>query len=412
MAIDESKRARSANRGRERLTLCAVFLLALFAGRPAAAIKIGVMNDQAGPYSSHTGAGSVDAARMAIEDFGGSVLGSPIELVAADHQNKPDVGQVIARRWFDTENVDVIVDVPTSSVALAIQQLVRERQKLVIFSGPGASDLTGKACSPFGIAWTYDSYAISAAPVQAALQAGFKTWYFLTVDFAFGHAMERDASAAIVAGGGKVIGAARHPFNTADLSSFLLTAQNSKASIIGLANAGPDAVNSLKQAREFGITAGGQRIAAMLLSIVDVHALGLETVQGVLVTESFYWDQNEQTRAWSKRFFDRNKKMPTMLQAGLYGAVSHYLKAVASAGTGNSADVRAAMAKLPINDFMTRDGQIRADGRVLREFYVFEVKSPKDTKGPWDYYKLVETVPASRAAVPASESQCDLLRPR
>jgi branched-chain amino acid transport system substrate-binding protein len=332
--------------------------------------------------------------------------------VAADHQNKPDVGLGIARRWFDTEGVDVIVDVPTSSVALAVQQLVRDRQKLVIFSGPGASDLTGKACSPFGIAWTYDSYAISAAPVQAALQAGFKTWYFLTVDFAFGHAMERDASAAIVAGGGKVIGTARHPFNTADLSSFLLTAQNSKASIIGLANAGPDAVNSLKQAREFGIGAGGQRIAAMLLSIVDVHALGLETVQGVLVTEAFYWDQNEQTRAWSKRFFDRNKKMPTMLQAGVYGAVTHYLKAVASAGTGSSADVRAAMAKLPINDFMTRDGQIRADGRVLRDFHVFEVKSPTESKGPWDYYKLVETISASRAAVPASESQCDLLRPK
>ena len=412
MDIDEGSCARSTGRGTVRLTFCAAILLVLANVAPVAAIKIGVMNDQAGPYSSHTGVGSVDAARMAIEDFGGSVLGSPIELVAADHQNKPDVGLVIARRWFDTEGVDVIVDVPTSSVALAVQQLVRDRQKLVIFSGPGASDLTGKACSPFGIAWTYDSYAISAAPVQAALQAGFKTWYFLTVDFAFGHAMERDATAAIVAGGGSVVGTARHPFNTADLSSFLLTAQNSKASIIGLANAGPDAVNSLKQAREFGIVAGGQRIAAMLLSIVDVHALGLETAQGVLVTESFYWDQNEQTRAWSKRFFDRNKKMPTMLQAGVYGAVTHYLKAVVSAGTSNSADVRAAMARLPISDFMTRDGKIRADGRVLRDFYVFEVKSPKDSKAAWDYYKLVETVPASRAAIPIVESQCDLLRPK
>ena len=392
------------------LTFFAIASLVLFAGSPAAAIKIGVLNDQAGPYSSHTGVGSVDAARMAIEDFGGSVLGLPVELVVADHQNKPDVGLVIARRWLDTENVDLIVDVPTSSVALAVQQLVRERQKLVIFSGAGSSDLTGKACSPFGIAWTYDSYAISAAPVQAALQAGFKTWYFLTVDFAFGHAAERDATSAILAGGGNVLGTARHPFNTADLSSFLLTAQNSKASVIGLANAGPDTVNAIKQAREFGIVAGGQKIAALLLSIVDVHALGLDTAQGVLVTEPFYWDLTDETRAWSKRFFDRNKKMPTMIQAGVYGAVSHYLKAVASVGSSNSVDVRAAMARMPINDFMTRDGQIRGDGRVLRDFYVFEVKSPKQSQAPWDYYRLVETVPAVRAAVPVAESQCELLR--
>ena len=412
MDQDLQSRMVSAGIGATRVGLklgaAALFILAICS--PAAAIKIGVLNDQTGPYSAHTGIGSVDAARMAIEDFGGSVLGAPIELVAADHQNKPDVGLVIARRWFDTEGVDVIVDVPTSSVALAVQQLVRDRQKLVLFSGPGASDLTGKACSPFGIAWTYDSYAISAAPVQAALQAGFKTWYFLTVDFAFGHAIERDATAAILAGGGQVIGTTRHPFNTADLSSFLLTAQNSKASIIGLANAGPDAVNSLKQAREFGIVAGGQKIAALLLSIIDVHALGLETAQGVLLTESFYWDQNEETRAWSKRFFDRNKKMPSMLQAGVYGAVTHYLKAVAAVGTGNSAEIRAAMAKLPINDFMTTDGQIRADGRVMRDFYVFEVKSPKESRAAWDYYKLVKTVPAALAAIPVSESQCDLLR--
>jgi len=392
--------------------ICAVAVSFVLAASPAAAIKIGVLNDQAGPYSSHTGSGSADAARMAIEDFGGSVLGAPIELVVADHQNKPDVGVTIVRRWFDTEGVDVIVDVPTSSVALAVQQLVRERQKLVLFSGPGASDLTGKACSPFGIAWTYDSYAISAAPVQAALQAGFKRWFFLTVDFAFGHAMERDATAAIVAGGGNVVGAVRHPFNAPDLSSFLLTAQNSKADIIGLANAGPDAVNLLKQAREFGIIAGGQKMVAMLLSIIDVHALGLDTAQGVLLTESFYWDLNGETRAWSKRFYDRNKKMPSMLQAGVYGAVTHYLKAVASTGSANASEVRAAMAKLPINDFMTKDGRIRADGRVLRDFYVFEAKAPSESKAPWDYYRLIKTVPAELAAIPANESPCELLRPK
>ena len=402
----------SVRAARFSLGFCIAVLLTAAIASPAAAIKIGVLNDQAGPYSSYTGSGSVDAARMAIEDFGGSVLGSPIELVVADLQNKPDIGVTIARRWFDTEGVDVIVDVPTSSVALAVQQLVRDRQKLVIFSGPGASDLTGKACSPFGIAWTYDSYAISAAPVEAALQAGLKRWFFLTVDFAFGHAMERDATAAVLAGGGSVVGAVRHPFNAADLSSFLLTAQNSKADIIGLANAGPDTVNSLKQAREFGIFAGGQKIAALLLSIIDVHALGLETAQGVLLTESFYWDLNDETRVWSKRFFDRNKRMPSMLQAGVYGAVTHYLKAVASAGTGHSSEVRTAMANLPINDFMTKNGQIRADGRVMRDFYVFEVKSPKESSASWDYYKLVKTVPAALAAIPVSESQCDLLRPR
>jgi branched-chain amino acid transport system substrate-binding protein len=412
MAIDEAKHVRSANRGRERLMLCAVFLLTLSTSQPAAAIKIGVMNDQAGPYASHTGTGSVDAARMAIEDFGGSVLGSPIELVAADHQNKTRCrtrhraalvrhrGRRRHRRRADL--LGRACRAATGSRAAKARDLLGSRRI--------RSHRQGLLAVRHRL--DYDSYAISAAPVQAALQAGFKTWYFLTVDFAFGHAMERDASAAIVAGGGKVIGAARHPFNTADLSSFLLTAQNSKASIIGLANAGPDAVNSLKQAREFGITAGGQRIAAMLLSIIDVHALGLETVQGVLVTESFYWDQNEQTRAWSKRFFDRNKKMPTMLQAGVYGAVTHYLKAVAAAGTGSSADVRAAdgqTADQRLHDPRGTDSRRRAGASRLPRF---RGQITQGIQGPWDYYKLVETVPASRAAVPASESQCDLLRPR
>jgi len=372
-----------------------------------AAVKIGVLNDQSGPYSEYTGAGSVDAARMAIEDFGGKVLGRSIELVAGDHQNKPDTALSIAKRWLDTQGVDVIVDVPTSSVALAVQNLMREKRKIVLFSGAGTSELTGKACSPYGIHWTYDSYSIAHAPVRAAMQSGLKSWYFITVDFAFGHAMQRDATAAIEAAGGKVLGAVRHPFNMPDFAAALLTAKNSNADIIGLANAGPDMINSLKQAREFGLPGEGQKIASLLMTVVDVHGLGLGVTQGALLTESFYWDMNEATRAWSKRFFERNRKMPTMIQAGVYGSVIHYLKAVEAAGSTDSDAVLQAMRKSPINDMMTRDGIIREDGRVLREFYVFEVKAPAASKGPWDYYKLVREIPAAEAAIPLSDSQCE-----
>lgn len=388
-------------------------LIALLAAGPSmaqTAVKIGVLNDQSGPYSEYTGVGSVDAARMAIEDFGGKVLGQPVEILSGDHQNKPDTALSIAKRWLDTQGVDVIVDVPTSSVALAIQNLMRERKKIVLFSGAGTSELTGKACSPYGIHWTYDSYAIAHAPVRAAMQSGLKSWYFITVDFAFGHALQRDATAAIEAEGGKVLGAVRHPFNMPDFAAALLTAKNSNADIIGLANAGPDMINTLKQAREFGMPGEGQKIASLLMTVVDVHGLGLGVTQGALLTESFYWDMNEATRTWSRRFFERNRKMPTMIQAGVYGSVMHYLKAVAAAGSTDSDAVMQAMRKSPINDMMTRDGSIRADGRVLREFHVFEVKSPGASKAPWDYYKLVRTISPQEGALPLSESQCDLVK--
>jgi branched-chain amino acid transport system substrate-binding protein len=390
-----------------------VALIALLAAEPSlaqTAVKVGVLNDQSGPYSEYTGTGSVDAARMAIEDFGGKVLGQPIELVSGDHQNKPDTALSIAKRWLDTQGVDVIVDVPTSSVALAVQNLMREKKKIVLFSGAGTSELTGKACSPYGIHWTYDSYAIAHTPVRAAMQSGLKSWYFLTVDFAFGHALQRDATAAIEAAGGKVLGAVRHPFNMPDFAAALLTAKNANADIIGLANAGPDMINSLKQAKEFGLPGEGQKIASLLMTVVDVHGLGLGVTQGALLTESFYWDMNEASRAWSKRFFERNRKMPTMIQAGVYGSVTHYLKAVATSGSTDADVVMHAMRKSPINDMMTRDGLIREDGRVLREFYVFEVKAPAASKGPWDYYKLVRAVPAAEAAVPLGESQCELVK--
>ncbi|WGR75080.1 MULTISPECIES: ABC transporter substrate-binding protein [unclassified Bradyrhizobium] len=375
-----------------------------------AAVKIGVLNDQSGPYSEVSGAGSVDAARMAIEDFGGSVLGQPIELIVGDHQNRADIGLGIAKRWFDVDGVNTVVDIPNSSVALAIQSLARERKKIVLYSSAGASELTGKACSPYGIHWTYDTFAITAAPVRAAIQSGLKSWYFITVDFAFGHALQRDATRTIDLAGGKVLGATRHPFNLSDFASALLAAQASKADIIALANAGADTSNALKQAAEFGLPKAGQKVAALGLTINEVHALGLEVTQGTLLTESFYWNLDDQSRAWSDRFMQRNKKMPTMLQAGVYGAVTHYLKAVANADTTESDAVLAAMRKLPINDMMTKDGRIREDGRVLRDFHVFQVKAPSESKGPWDYYKLLKTIPADEATIPLRESQCETIK--
>lgn len=393
-----------------QLLLLAALTTAVSPGPASAAVKIGVLTDQNGPYSEHTGAGSVDAARMAIEDFGGRVLGKPIELVSGDHQNRPDVGLNIARQWFDVDSVGMIVDVPTSSVALAIQTLARDKKKIVLYSGAGTSDLTGKACSPYGVHWTYDSYAISAAPVQAATALNRKTWFFLTVDFAFGHALQRDATSAIEAAGGKVTGVIRHPFNMFDFAAPLLAAQSSKADMIALANAGPDTANAIKQANEFGLIAGGQNIAALLLSITDVHSLGLAMTKGTLLTESFYWDLNDASREWSKRFQQRNKRMPSMIQAGVYGAVLHYLKAVAATGAADSDAVMSVMRKLPINDMMTKDGRIREDGRVLRDFHVFQVKAPDASKAPWDYYSLVRTIPAAEAAQPLGQSQCDLVK--
>ena len=392
----------------------AAMLACLWLTTPAFAqtpLRIGVLNDQSGMYADLAGPGSVVAARMAVEDAGGAVLGRTIEVLAADHQNKPDIGAAIAAQWYDRDGVDVILDIPVSSVALAVQEIARTRHKIVIFSSAGSSDLTGRACSPTGFAWTYDTIALAKGTASAVVKAGGDTWFFLTADYAFGYSMETDARAVVIANGGKVDGAMRVPMNTADMSSFLLQARGSGAKIIGLANAGRDLGNSVKQATEFGIVAGGQKLAGLLVYISDVHSLGLQTAQGLLLTESFYWDLNDATRAWSARFAARfSGRKPTMTQAGVYSGVAHYLKAVAAAGTTDGPAVAAKMRELPVNDFMTANAHVRADGRLLRDFYLFQVKSPAESKGPWDYYNRVRTIPANEAVRPEAEGGCNLNR--
>lgn len=397
---------------RSALLATAALALAL----PAAAemtggkVKIAVLNDQSSLYADITGQGSVTAARLAIEDFGGKVKGAPIELVFADHQNKPDVGSNIARQWYDTDGVDVIVDVPTSSVALAVNEVTREKNKVFLVSGAATSDLTGAKCSPNTVHWTYDTWALANGTGSAIVQTGGDSWFFLTSDYAFGHALERDTAAVVTKNGGKVLGAVRHPLNTADFSSYLLQAQGSKAKIIGLANAGGDTINSIKQAAEFGIVAGGQNLAGLLVFITDVHGLGLQTAQGLIFTETFYWDLNDGTRAFSKRFAERmNGRVPTMVHAGVYAAVTHYLKALDA--LGSDADGKAVVEKMkamPTDDPLFGKGQIRKDGRKVHPAYLFEVKKPSESKGPWDYYKLKATIPADKAFRPLAEGGCPL----
>ena len=381
--------------------------LAQMSGKP---IKIGVLSDMSSLYADIGGAGSVAAAQMAVKDFGGKVNGVPIEVISADHLNKPDTGAAIARRWVDEDGVDAIVDVPTSSVALAVQEVMKEEGKVLLISGAASSDLTGKACSPTGVHWTYDTYALAHGTGAALVKQGGDTWFFITADYAFGHALQRDASAVVTNAGGKVLGSVDVPLNNNDFSSFLLQAQQSKAKIVGLANAGGDTDNSIKQAAEFGIVAGGQRLAGLLVFISDVNSLGLQVAQGLVLTEAFYWDQNDATRAWSKRFMEQIKKPPTMVQAGVYGAVAHYLKAMAAAKTEDGVKVVAKMRELPINDFMTKNGKLREDGRVMRDMYLFQVKTPAESKYQFDYYKLLATIPADQAFRPLSESECPLVK--
>jgi branched-chain amino acid transport system substrate-binding protein len=365
-------------------------------------VKIGILNDQSGLYADVSGPGGVTAARMAVEDFGGKVLGKPIEVVFADHQNKPDIGSSIANQWIDAEKVDVIVDVPTSSVALAIQEITKTKNRIHINSGAGSSDLTGKACSPTGIHWTYDTYALANGTGTSIVKAGGDSWFFITADYAFGHALERDTTAAITAAGGKVLGAVRTPFpGTTDFSSFLLQAQGSGAKVVGLANAGGDTINAIKQAGEFGLVAAGQKLAGLLVYITDVHSLGLKTAQGLTITDGFYWDLNDETRAWSKKFGARNNgRMPTMNQAGIYSGITHYLKAIEAAGTDEAKAVVAKMKEIPVNDFFAHGGKVREDGRMVHTMYLAEVKKPEESKEPWDYYKILREIPGDQAFRP------------
>jgi branched-chain amino acid transport system substrate-binding protein len=372
-------------------------------------VRIGMLLDMSSLYADLTGEGSATAARMAIEDFGASVLGAPIELMVADHQNKPDLAAAKAREWYDVNHVDVIADVAASATALAALEVARQKNRIVMFNGPGATRLTNENCSPVSVHYTYDTYAMAVGTGRGVLKTGGDTWFFVTADYAFGHTLEKDTTDVITAEGGRVVGSVRHPLNAADLSSFLLQAQSSKARVIGLANAGGDTINAIKTANEFGITKS-QKVAGLLVFINDIHALGLPVAKGMLLTESFYWDMNAETRAWSRRYFERMKKMPNMIQAGTYSSVTHYLRAVRAAGTDDTAAVMAKMKATPINDFFVKDGRIREDGRMLREMYLFEVKQPAESTYPWDYYKLKATIPAEQAFLPAAKSVCPLLK--
>jgi branched-chain amino acid transport system substrate-binding protein len=396
-------------------TLLAALALAASGGAASAQIsddvvKIGVLTDMSSLYADATGKGSLAAVQMAVADYGGKVKGKPVEVISADHQNKPDVGVSIARSWYDNDKVDAIFDVPTSSVALPISALTREKNKININSGGGTSDLTGVACSPNTVHWTYDTYSLSNVAGKAMVKRGEDTWFFVTADYAFGMALERDAANVVKETGGKVLGDVRHPLNSSDFSSFLLQAQASKAKVIALADAGGDTTNALKQAAEFGITQGGQKMIALLLEITDVHSLGVKATQGLIVTDAFYWDMNDETRAFSKRFNDKVGHMPTMIQAGLYSATMHYLKAIDAAGTDDSQKVMAQMRETPVNDFFTRNGKIRIDGRMVHDMYLFEVKKPEESKGEWDLYKLLATVPGDEAFRPLDKGNCPLVK--
>ena len=401
---------------RKLLSFAAAAVCALATGAQAqisdGIVKIGVLNDMSGLYSDIGGPGSLVAAKMAVEDYLKATKSTlKVEVVGADHQNKPDVGSNIARQWYDTEKVDAIVDVPTSSVALAISQVTRDKGKIHLNTGAATADLTGKACSPNTIHWLYDTWMLANGTGTAVVKTGGSSWFFLTADYAFGHALERDTEAVVTKNGGKVLGKVRHPLATQDFSSFLLQAQASKAKIIGLANAGGDTINSIKQAAEFGIVQGGQNLAGLLVFLPDVHALGLEKAQGLIFTETFYWDLNDQTRAWSKRFAAAHGgKYPSMDQAGVYAVITHYLKAVDAAKTDDGTKITAKMKEMPTDDPLFGKGTIRQDGRKIHPAYLFEVKKPSESKGPYDYYKLRATIPADQAFRPLNEGDCPMIK--
>jgi branched-chain amino acid transport system substrate-binding protein len=372
-------------------------------------LKIGVLDDMSSVYSDLTGESSVVAAHMAVEDFGGKVLERPIEVVVADHLNKTDNAVAIARKWFDVDDVQMVTGLANSAVSLAVRNVTKEKGKIDIVTGAATSDLTGKACSPTGFHWVYDTYSLAKSTGTALVKAGGDTWFFIAADYTFGTALQRDTTRFVEENGGKVLGSVRSPINTSDFSSFLLQAQASKAKIAGLALAGNDMVNAIKGAAEFRLIKGGQRLAALLTFITDVNALGLQTAQGLVFSETFYWDMNDETRSWSKRFFERRKLMPNSLNVGTYTAVLHYLNSVQTAGTVDGLKVATAMKARPINDVMSKNGRVREDGRAIRDTYLYEVKSPQESKEAWDYFKLIGTVPGEQAFRPLQESECPLV---
>lgn len=379
------------------------------AGLSDGVLKVGVMTDMSGAYSDLCGPGSVVAAQMAIDDFGGKVLGKQIELVSVDHQNKADIAANKAREWFDTEQVDVIADLPTSSAALAVMEVANQKNKITLISTGASTKITNDSCTPTNVHWTYDTYALAVGTGKAVVANGGDTWYFITADYAFGHSLEGDTAAVVEASGGKVLGKVRAPFPNTDFSSFLMQAQASGSKIIGLANAGADTINSIKQAKEFGITQN-QTLAGLLIFITDINSLGLDTAQGMMLTTGFYWDRDDETRAWAKRFRERHKNMPTMGQAGVYSSLMHYFKAVEKAGTDDSAAVMAAMKSMPVNDMFAKNGYIRDDGRMVHDMYLVQVKKPAESTGPWDYYKVLRTIPGDEAYMSLDQSTCKLVK--
>ena len=373
-------------------------------------LKLGAILDMSGLYADITGVGSETAAKMAAEDFGGEVLGRKIEIIAADHLNKADLSANIARDMLDNQGVEAIIDVAASATALAAAEVAKARNKIIMFNGPGSIRLSNEACGPYTVHYVFDTYGQANVTGLAAVKTGLDTWFFLTADYAFGHDLEKDTTNVVVKSGGKVLGSVRHPLNTSDFSSYLLQAQASKAKVIGLANAGGDTINAIKQAAEFGLMKSGQKVSPLLAFITDIDSIGLQTAQGLILAEAFYWDMNDETRAFSKRFMERVKHAPTSAQAGVYSSVLHYLKAVKQAGTTDAAAVMKIMKDTPINDMFAKNGRIREDGRMVHDMYLFEVKSPAESKGRWDDYKLLATVPGDQAFQPLSESRCPLVK--
>ena len=400
---------------RKNLIASLAFLLAsstavLADGASDGKVKIGILNDQSGVYADFGGKSSVEAAKMAVEDFGGKVLGVPVEIVDADHQNKPDIASNIARQWYDTEQVDAIMELTTSSVALAVQAIGKEKKKINIVTGAATTDLTGKACSPYGFHWAYDTHALAVGTGGALVKQGGDSWFFLTADYAFGYSLEQQTSDFVKSAGGKVVGSVRHPLSNQDFSSFLLQAQSSGAKVIGLANAGLDTSNAIKQAAEFGITQGGQHLAALLFTLAEVHGLGLEAAQGLTLTEGYYWNLDDKSREFGKKFFARTGKMPNMIHAGTYSAVLQYLKAIDKAGTDDTEAVAKQLHELPVDDVFARGGTVGPNGRMIHDMYLLQVKKPAESKEPWDYFNVLATIPGKEAYIDPAKSGCDLVK--